>query len=572
MPTSTRADLSQPHILVPAIGFAVMAVLFALHDVAIWSMLGRDFTPFSVAYPVSAQTYDETHLYVPGARRFFERGSILPEVDVYELRDLRSGYPVLHSIVIGGLARLLGSLEAAWVIGHGIFPASVWLLLFLSGRRLLRNDASALLLSLLVGLVAFGPRNFLLLGAASLVQPLELARMPHPALSFAVLLAAVMTVARALDTRTISSGVLAGICVGANFYSYYFYWVALGLGLGVWSVASLVLRRSSDTKLFAIIGGTALLIGLPYLATVWGLRHSPDHINLMGRVGGFGRDIAPVTLALSLLAAGLAVWAWQRCQPRPLLIALVFALVGAGLGLHFQLITGYYAQHGHFFNRAVNPLGLFLVGAIVIPRLQSWRTWQYLCVAGCAGLVLLGGYRQIRVAGAMAASHDRRSAEVQLIEQLRARLPAGSVVASADPQVFTLLPALSTLWTFVPVFDRSQAANDEILQRYLLTRKLEGATIADVHRDFEAEHPTTKNDRKLSYVLVGQNEYWPWLRTRIEQLWAGLDVGTALATRRIDILATRTAVAALVPAAGWRLQPLDPVGGWRLYSITRAQP
>src|SRR5262245_18559674 len=88
-------------IAIPAIGFAVIGLLFALVDILNYTHLGARFTPFSVAYPVSAQTYDETQLYVPGARRFFEKNSVNTEVDVFELRDAVGAYPVAHSIIIG---------------------------------------------------------------------------------------------------------------------------------------------------------------------------------------------------------------------------------------------------------------------------------------------------------------------------------------------------------------------------------------------------------------------------------------------------------------------------------------
>ena len=164
---------------VPFIGFVVMASLFALKDLAIWSTLGSQFTPFSVAYPISAQVYDETHMYAPGPRRFFEKTSLKTEVDLFELRDVPSVYPVVHSIIIGGMAKLVGSLDVAWVVAHGIFPAAAWFLFFFCGKKIGLRVTSALLLSTGVCLIAFGPRNYFLLGQDALNQPLELTRIAN---------------------------------------------------------------------------------------------------------------------------------------------------------------------------------------------------------------------------------------------------------------------------------------------------------------------------------------------------------------------------------------------------------
>src|SRR5690242_7712898 len=118
------------------IGFAIIGLLFALVDVVSYAELGKRFTPFSVAYPVSSLTYDESQLYVPGSRRFFEENSVKTEVDVFEQRDAIGAYPVVHSIVVGSIAKLVGSLERSWVIAHALFPASIWLLFFVSARML----------------------------------------------------------------------------------------------------------------------------------------------------------------------------------------------------------------------------------------------------------------------------------------------------------------------------------------------------------------------------------------------------------------------------------------------------
>jgi hypothetical protein len=88
-----------------------------------------------------------------------------------------------------------------------------------------------------------------------------------------------------------------------------------------------------------------------------------------------------------------------------------------------------------------------------------------------------------------------------MVETLGERIAAGSVVGSTDLQVLTLLPVIGTLWTFVPLGDRSQASIDEIFRRFLFARKLEGATISDVHADFDLPYPSEKNDRGFSYVL-----------------------------------------------------------------------
>src|SRR5262245_20328135 len=118
---------------------------------------------------------------------------------------------------------------------------------------------------------------------------------------------------------------------------------------------------------------------------------------------------------------------------------------GGALGLNVHLLTGYNAQHGHFMNRCVQPLLFFLFGMALLRWLPRKPHWPWLYALATVVLVCLGIYRQVRVANAMIESHDRRQNSVQLVETLRERIAAGSVVGSTDPQVLALLPAISTL-------------------------------------------------------------------------------------------------------------------------------
>ena len=214
-------------------------------------------------YPISAQTYDETQLYAPGARRFFELGSTNTEVDVFELRDARSGYPILHSVIIGSLAKIVGSLETAWVIAHAVFPAAVWLIFTLTARYVGLATLSAATLAAGICLFAFGPRNYLLLGTHALIQPLELTRMPQPGLSIIFFLSAIVLTGLAIERRRNVLVLLAGIAIAANFYSYYYYWVALGLGFSCWTLVALVRKNWLDARTLAAIGCVALVPDYP---------------------------------------------------------------------------------------------------------------------------------------------------------------------------------------------------------------------------------------------------------------------------------------------------------------------
>ena len=559
--------------VVPIVGFAIIALLFALADIANYAQLGERFTPFSVAYPVSALTYDETQVYVPGARRFFETNSLKTEVDVFELRHTVGVWPVAHSIIIGSIAKLVGSLEASWVIAHAVFPASVWLLFFICARELQLTTSAALALATATCLIPFGLRNFLLTGEYALIQPLELSRMPHPGLSFAILLLSIMAVSRAMTVDGVVFRVMVGVLIGLNFYSYYFYWVATGLGLFAWLGTAAVLRRWNDVKVLCVIGVTAVVIGLPFLVATAIAHQSQELTNLMGRFGSFGRELSLTGLSLALLLTTAVIFAYARARVPSLATALAFVLAGSLLGTNAHLLTGYDAHdYYHFTKMCAQPLCVFLVGAVILYGLPRADEWSWLCIVATVFLIAASSYRQVRVANNVAESHDRTKNSVGLVENLRNVINDDLVVGSTDPQVFTLLPAISTLWTFVPLGSRSHASNYEILRRFLTIRKLEGATIADVHADFALTYPTKRMDQDLGYVLFQNRIYGTQLHAWIDEIWPELNLAHDLSIRRLDVLVTRRVPRQLPEATGWQLVKTASIGKWNIFQLRSIRP
>lgn len=181
-------------------------------------------------------------------------------------------------------------------------------------------------------------------------------------------------------------------------------------------------------------------------------------------------------------------------------------------------------------------LCFFTLGAAILQCLPKKSQWRWLCAVTTLALVSLGVYRQVSVAVNMAEAHDRNQNSVRMLETLRGWIDTASVVGSSDPQVITLLPAITTLWNFVPLGARTLASNDEILRRFLLIRKLEGATLFDVHADFNQQYPSDKEDRNLSYVLFLRALDGNDLHSRIDQLWSEINLAKDLSVRRLDVL------------------------------------
>lgn len=124
----------------------------------------------------------------------------------------------------------------------------------------------------------------------------------------------------------------------------------------------------------------------------------------------------------------------------------------------------------------------------------------------------------------------------------------------------------------MPLGDRSQASNDDILRRFLLLRKLQGATISDVHADFELTYPTKREDRRLSYVLFVDGLRGAQLHASIDQIWPELDLTEDLSVRRLNVLMTTGTPPTLPKSSGWQLVKAEPIGKWSIFTLQPIKP
>ncbi len=481
--------------------------------------------------------------------RFWKQSSLPSEVDVYELKDRRNGYPVAHSVLIGGLAKVLGSVETAWMIAQAGFAAFVWFLFYYFlrqfGATFLYASAGAWILCLF----AFSPRHSLLQGTDVFYQPIELTRLPHPALSFAFLLCAVLLTSRVKWEGSRWAALFTGVACAGVFYTYYFYWNAFFLGLAVLGISLLVGREWKRLGGFLIFAAGSFLSGLPYFARVWTGMRQGDQKTLMGRVGDFTHYVYPSNVRYLLLALVVfAVWrlwverrAWYRKLPtetRSLALLLLALLVGAGLGLNLQAITGYNAQHSHYFNRLIQPVGMLLglafIGSLRF-RLSGWVTAGTTVFAVL--LIGLGGYRQWRCSQATWVDHRSDSDEQGLLAWLAENVDAREVVGTTDLKLNALIPARAGTWNFVPIADRSMGTFQEIIDRYVIVSKLEGKTLGEMLATLsERGEDDSRLWRHALYVFLQRYSLDPAVLVEFEQTWHRVNPDEALKTRRLDYL------------------------------------
>jgi hypothetical protein len=526
-------------------------VLFGLNHWVGIIALGGDYTPFSSSGAVSALVWDETQLYTPGPRRFSHDGTTPSEMDVYELRDKVNGYPVLHSIVLGWFARQLGSLETVWIVFHALLPACMWLLAYWLLGTISRTIALRSAVAWGTVLFALSPRNALLLGAECFRQPLEATRMPHPALSLLlVLLVAVLTSAAlaAPGRKWYGFAFAAGVAAGLTFYAYYFYWVSCFLGLGCLFVLCLIVARPVAYRL-AMTLAVGASAGLPYGYQVLRAQTEGTQMELLKRVGDFHRTPHLVGLIFAALLASLLAYllraAWARADGRSIgqqfavLLVLNALLLGGACGVNLHLLTGFDAQHPHFWNRLIQPVGLLFAGSALAWAVRDHpsrsRAIGSLGAGAAMILIALAAYRQVAVALNTGSDHRLTRSRYEVLIWLRENGAQNCVVGTLDPELISMLPGVAGQWVFVPNGVRTVASNDEILQRMAVAARLEGLSCMEFRGRLE-ETPSGSADWLVPIYLhfVQENQASPNLLAAAERYYHAVELSRVDESRRLD--------------------------------------
>ena len=551
-------------------GIVVNLVVFPLNHIVGLAVNRGDYTPFALVSQVSPVVYDETQCYAPGPSRFFRTGQVRAGFDPFELRDVpNNNYPVLPTILLGLLAKAVGSPEWGWMISHAIAPTLIWVILFWNACRFVRSGALAAAIAWAVCFIAFAPRNFLLLTKYRFIQPLELTRMPQPALSFLFLILAIWLLSRALAQPAPMRILAAGISAGALFYLYYFYTIAFFAGAGSLLIVFAIIKRWNYVKLIASILVLGSLTGIPYLLWTIDAMRSGDQQQLMNRCLVFTRkpDVIGLILALTLV---IALWMYCKLQIRtksdeqPLFAAVLLAIsTGGAIGLNLQLLTGFYAEHSHFYNRVLQPLLMYFC---LLMLFRSVRRPAIAATAAVIGiLIAVAAVRQIQVGKNTAAYHRKTNPDVDVLLWVRSHLPPDVVIGSNDGHLLSLTSGIAGTWTFVPVANRSLASNEEILTRYLLLCRLEGRNWPEVEAELRSD-PGSQSS--LRWFLLWQKEIRPETIETASAIWSNIDLRRDFKDRRLDYLIVRRADSVPVfPMPSERFDTLYQNSTWRLFRV-----
>lgn len=296
------------------------------------STQGQQYTPFSLDTKNAQSAFEEMYAYAPQVQAVL-RG----QVDSF-VRTPFFG-EIFPSFAYALLARIFGSVPAAFVVADFIFPTLTFLCLFWLIFRGTKKFSLSIFMAVAVVVVwnvaYYLPRpnltwDFLWDFRSS--GFLELSRGFHPQFSFLVLISASTLLHECLISngrKRIVFAVLAIIAGGLLFYTYAFYWMFWVSTIFMVALYSFLNEnKSSFITTFVVILGT-VMVGLPYFYNSFLFSQTPEAADFLSKTTIPVKNLFP-DFTIKYLLFALIFYFWPR-KKNALDVIIFSSLVASAL-------------------------------------------------------------------------------------------------------------------------------------------------------------------------------------------------------------------------------------------------
>lgn len=342
------------------------------------------YTPFALTDVSIGVTVDEFY-YAMGINQA-SYGKPVHDFVTYENRNLLSTKSILGTVVFGKLSSVVG-IERLYVVSHAIFPAIVFILLYLQLNLITKNNLLSAFGSLAFLAFESLPMAIYKIGASLKSgnidhlkafyggltnRYLDFMRFDVPLFSFTMLLIALITLWLGFKRKTHLFFLVSGILWALQLYIYFYYSLFSFFFLTIFFLLYLFKNRFSALKQAIIFVIGYVPVSLPFIFNFLSFQKLPQSLDYMYRLGRLdGRwfdkqSIYPVLLLIVVIIIG-------KRNPKTQMAEILFtssvllALFGS---YNWQLISGFTVQHGHFYSMIGQPFVL-VVEIFVLSRLIS---------------------------------------------------------------------------------------------------------------------------------------------------------------------------------------------------------
>ena len=340
-----------------------VSLLYGMHH-----FLMPRFMPEGLEYkPVTYESDpDAGGYYGPRANAFFSRNEITTP----------SFLPIANPLIMGGLGKMLGNMEHAYIVSDFMFPPLIFLTVYALARELLRRKTASLVLSSVFivspyavlyvpPISGYAFKEFVAQWFPFFSDPslLYFSSFEYPKITFLFYVGALFFIFRALARGGRKNVLLAGLFFGSLFYTYLYDWAYIVVSLFIMLAWFAVRREWVPVKSCAGIFGIGALLSIPYWLNFTAVRRLPQYGDIMFRIGGIevGRHFrfssVWKTYARHIVwIAALAATSLKRA-PRSV-IFLTSLLAAYFVVVNVQVVLGFSPQPDHWYRETFLPITL----------------------------------------------------------------------------------------------------------------------------------------------------------------------------------------------------------------------
>lgn len=444
--------------------------------------------------PLAGDYGDEVLLYGPRAHDAFVNFGIRGDFSLAEYPRSPAILPMLNPLLLGGLGKMFGSMNAGLIASDIIFPSLIFLCLyFFMYEAGIRRRASVFFSTLFIISPQFGisippVSSFHLRALVQTVFPflakneaLYFSHFDEPKLTFVFFVFFLYMLTRALKRQTRNNVIFAGISFGILFYTYLYDWATIITSLCLMAIYFFATKDYRRFKIVATIIATGLCVSSYYWTNLIMLRNLPTGHDVIARLGGeFSHYVRFATVWKSYVRAvtlAMFLWIYVQRQAKEAVIILSSVLVSYIVVVNEQMITGFNIEPDHWYRvqflavaATVFLLGYVLYGKWAPARIRLYESAAcYVFVIYALILFFAGQYAySVEKAHAFALPIAYRES----LAWLEANTQNGSVVGTFSIRGNLDLEMYTKNKVFLPFGLSTIASDGELWNRYMILARL----------------------------------------------------------------------------------------------------
>lgn len=447
-------------------------------------------------FPITRQSYyDEAIFYAPRANAVYQGALVNGDLGVYEYKNAPTVFPMVSPMIMGLLAKSLGSLSAALIFSDFLFPALIFLLLYVICFEVTQRKTPSLIFATLF---IFAPKLAIYIPPITALNlrgvfesffpflnpaKLHFSEFEEPKITFIFFAMSFYAIVRALRREERRFAIIAGVSFGAMFYTYLYDWVSFFAALSIALFLFVVIRDWARAKIIVMITGLGFAVSSYYWFNIWQVYHLPYAHDVIARAGGeYSHQFRFLTVWKSYLRnivlAG-AVWFVMFKKISTTAILLLGFLGAYFVVVNVQVITGFNPFPDHWYRTQFLPLGLILF----LLALALWD-WYFVRIkrfgphlAFMFLLYFFGAYflSQYSYSKVNAEAFAVPRARLESMEWLNNHTSRYAVVGAIEFPLNNDIVLYTHNKIFVPTFSVATPSN-EVWTRYMFIAKCYGVT------------------------------------------------------------------------------------------------